>query len=522
MKRSQDKQAGFTLVEMVVALGVFSIIAISILGLYSTLVSSTVVMKQKSIALSLANNQVEYLKSLPYTNLAVSGGSIYSANPIPSSTTKTVNKFTYTVKTSINHVDDAFDGCGAYPNEALKQQYCRNYPAPTGAPNPDPNPQDYKIAHVTVFGKNNSKLAEIDTQIAAKVAETASTTGALFVYVLDETGNPVTGANIRVQNTTVSPALDLNDSTDNNGLAIFYGLTPDSSGYDYVLTASKTGYSTLKTIAPSGTLVPTYSNQQILTQQSSYATLVIKPQGTNSLLIESTDTTGAPLASIRPYIKGGYKSYTLATNTAYYYDNMSPSDVRPTTDANGMATVTNLVPGRYFFCGDTGGTSCLRNGSTVYLVAAVPYAGSDALTPSIPIQTSSGDPGTPYTFNGSSYLQKVRLMFSTSSTHPRVTTITPDSVSLSTGSLTAFNLKVNGANLPCTSSPSSCGTSVRLVKGSNTYTGSCTGSSAGTQVSCQFNLTGVTTGMMQLVVTSNSQTLTLPVTPLLGGVTVDP
>lgn len=523
MSRSHNKQTGFTLVETVVALGVFAIIAVSILGLYSSLISSTVVMKQKSIALSLANNQVEYLKSLPYSNLAVAGGSIYSPTPIPATANKTVNKFNYTVKTSINHVDDAFDGCGSYPNETIKQQYCRNYPAPTGSPNPDTNPQDYKVAHVTVYGKNNTKLAELDTHISAKVAETASTTGALFAYVIDEAGNPVQGANIRVQNTTISPALDLNDNTDSNGLAIFYGLTPDSSGYDYILTASKSGFSTLRTIAPSGSLQPTYPNQQVITQASSYATLTIKPQGANSLLLESVDTAGAPLSNVRTYIKGGYKSYTLTSNTAYYYDTMTPADTRPTTDSAGLAALTNLVPGPYIFCGDAGATSCTRNGSTVYMVAAIPYAGTDALSPiTVPTQDSTGDPGTPYTFGGASYLQKVRLMFSTSSTFPRVSNVTPDSLSVSTTPLASFSLQLNGTNLPCSSSPGSCATTVRLVSGTTTYTGSCTGTSAGTQIICQFNLTGVTTGMLQLSVTANSQTLNLPVSPLLGGVNVLP
>lgn len=516
-------ERGFTLVELVTALGVFSVIAISILGLYTSLVSTTIIMKQKSIALSLANNHVEYLKSLPYTSLAVTGGSIYSPSPIPSTTTKTVDRFNYTVKTSINYVDNAFDGCANYPSEAIKQKYCRNYPAPSGAPNPDSNPQDYKIAHVTVYGRNNTKLAELDTQIAARVAETSTTTGALFVYVIDDNGNPVSGANARVQNTTVSPALDLNDSTDSNGLAVFYGLTPDSSGYDYVLTASKANYSTLKTIAPSGTLQPTYSNQQVLTQQSSYATLVIKPQGVNSLLIETTDTAGSPLSSVKTYIKGGYKSYTSTSNTAYYYDTISPSDTRPTTDATGLVSLSNLVPGSYIFCGDLGATNCSRSGSTLYLVAAIPYTGTNSLNPiSVPTQTTIGDPGTGYVYGGSSYLQKVRLMFSGSVTFPRVMTMSPDSVSLASSPLSAFVVKLSGVNLPCSSSPASCSTVVRLTKGSTVYTGSCTGSSAGTQVSCTFNLTGVTEGILQLSVTANGQTLTLPVDPLQGGVDVKP
>ena len=78
---------------------------------------------------------MEYLKSLPYDSLAVAGGSIYTTGPtLPASFTKTLNGVTYTVKTSISYVDDAYDGCGSYTTQALKELYCRNSPPPSGAP----------------------------------------------------------------------------------------------------------------------------------------------------------------------------------------------------------------------------------------------------------------------------------------------------------------------------------------------------------------------------------------------------
>lgn len=511
----RKNEGGFTLVEMVTALGVFSMIALSILGLYTTLISTAIVMKQKSIALSVATNQLEYVKSLPFSGLAVSGGSIFAVSPIPASVNKTVNKVTYTVKTSINYVDDAFDGCGAYPNADLKALYCRNQPAPTGAVT-DSNPQDYKIINIKVLSKTGSVLAETDTQIAAKVAETASTTGALFVTVIDDDGNKIAGANVNVVNATTTPATNLNDTTDSNGVALFYGLQPDSS-YDYTLTASKSGFSSVATIASSGSLTPTYPNLQVLTQQSSNATLRINGLGANSLLIESTDTNGNPLANQKIMTKGGYKKYTLTTNTEYYYANTTSPDTRPTTDGSGLTVMSNLVPGPYIFCGDLGTTSCSQ-----YLVAAIPYAGTNSLNPiTIPSQSSTADPGTPYIYGSSSYLQKVRLMFSTNANFPRIRTLTPDNLSASTTPLTAFSFQIAGTNLPCSNVASSCITSVKLKSTSTTYTASCIGNT-GSLLNCKVNLTGVSTGMLQLIIATSSGTLTLPVTPLQGGINVLP
>jgi prepilin-type N-terminal cleavage/methylation domain-containing protein len=519
--RTQQKTSGYTLIELVIGMSVLAIVALSVLSLFSTLANSAAVTKRKAIASNLATNQMEYLKSLPYDSLAVAGGSIYATNPLPNSITKTYNGLTYTIKTSINYVDDAFDGCGSYPTLPLKQTYCRSYPPPAGAPATDTNPADYKDIHVSVYAPSTSLLADVDTQVSARVAETASTTGALFVTVIDDGGNPVSGATAAVTNTTVNPNVNLSDTTDSNGVAIFYGLPPDTTGYDYAITASKSGYSTLSTLPPSGALQPTYPSQQIITQLSSSVTLTIKKQGADSLVIETTNTSGAALGGIKVYIKGGYKKYTSTSNTAYYYDNLTPSDTRPTTDGSGLASVSNLVPGSYIFCGDAGATSCQNGGTTYYLAAAVPYTGSNALNPiTIPTYDPVSPPTTTFSFSGNNYYQKVRLMLTTNSNFPRVSTLTPDDASLASG-LSAFAFTLKGTNLPCSNNPNSCSTSVKFLQGANTYTASCTGTS-GTALNCTVNLSSASVGMTQLQVTSGGNTLTLPASPPIGGINVTP
>lgn len=523
MKRLQSlarREEGLTLVELVVTLVLFAIIATSALGLFISLVNSTIVAKRRAVASTLATNQMEYLKSLPYDSLAVAGGTIYSASPLPATTTKKLDGVTYTIKTGINYVDDAFDGCANYPTQQLKETYCRNYPPPTGAPSPDTNPQDYKIAHVTVTDPANSKLAEVDTQISARVSETASTTGALFVTVIDSTGNPVTSATVGVTNTTVTPNVNLSDTTDTNGVAIFYGMPVDTTNYDFVVTASKTGYSTLVTIAPSGTLQPTYPSQRIFTQQSSYVTLTINPMSSSSLVLEAVNTSGAALPNARIYVKGGYKRYTATTDTSYYFDNMTPSDTRPTTDASGLAAISNLAPGPFIFCGDNGATSCTIGGTTYYLAAALPYSGDNPFNPvSVPAFSASAPT---YAYGAGSYIQKVRLILTTVSSFPRIKTMNPYDASIASGTLSNFTFTMTGVNLPCTASGAGCGTTVQFTQGATVYTAACTGSSAGTQLNCTVDLSGATAGDLQISVTANGNTLTLPVPPPQGALSVTP
>jgi len=509
------------MVEIMVSMVVLLIMAGSLLALFSSLIGSATVAKRKSIAQTLATNQMEYLKSLPYDSLAVAGGSIIASNPLPSSSTQTINNLSYIIKTSINYIDDAYDGCGSYPTQALKLQYCRNYPPPSGAPATDQNPADYKIIHVSVTDPGNLNLAEVDTQVSARVAETASITGALFAQVIDHNGNPVSGATVQVVDNTLSPVVNVSDSTDSNGVAIFYGLPPDTNGFDYNVSGSKTDYSSLTTIIPSGILQPNFSNQKIFSQLSSFVTLTLKPQGPDSLVVEVVNTSGSPLSNAKVYVKGGYKKYSDSADTSYYFDNMSPADARQATDNDGLTSLSNLVPGQYIFCGDAGATSCSIGSTTYYLAAAVPYSGANPFNPvDVPTYQASSPPATTFPYNGNNFLQKVRLILTTSSNFPRIITLSPYDASLSGGTINAFSFQITGVNLPCSSSPASCDTTVEFTQGPSSYIASCTGSGSGVTLDCTVDLTGASVGNTQLVISANGYSLTLPGSPMLGGIIV--
>ncbi|MGB3023728.1 MAG: carboxypeptidase regulatory-like domain-containing protein [Candidatus Saccharimonadales bacterium] len=504
MMKHEGQHRGFALAEMVISLAVIAVMSLAFLSLLVTLVGSAVAAKQRAVANALAVNQMEYLKSLSYDGLAVVGGSIIAPNPIPASIQKTENGVVYTITTSISYADDAYDSCGAYPTQVLKEKYCRNYIYAPGPPTTDTNPADYKLANVTVKNPSGKVLASLDTQISARVSETASTTGALFVTVTDPSGAPVEGATVAVSNTTLSPTVSLSDNTDSNGIAIFYGLPPDT-GLDYSLTASKSGFSSLSTIGASGSLQPTYSKQKVLSQQSSYITLVIGPMSPDSLLIEATDAAGSPLAGAKLYVKGGYKKYTLSTNTAYYFDTMSPTDTRPTTDASGLASVSNLPPiNGYYLCGVNGAEYCSISGTPYYLIAALPYGGTSSLQPIVVPQ--SGGAGPTYSYGGKEYIQKVRAILSTNSALPRIGSMSPDTVATSEN-LNNVTITIDGYNLSAATAT--------LTQGATTFTRHmCNGNQ--TQLTCSFDLGGVAVGEVTLAVQNAAGTVTLPTTPLGG------
>ncbi|MFZ1324312.1 MAG: carboxypeptidase regulatory-like domain-containing protein [Candidatus Saccharimonadales bacterium] len=508
---------GFTIIEILVSAVVIGIMSISLLGAYVALNSTAIFSRQKIIGTQLATNRLEYLKSLPYDNLAVAGGAIPHPTPLPSTETIVLDNVSYEIRTSINYADDAFDGCAAYATPAIKSNLCRNLPEPAAATT-DTNPADYKIANVkvNVLGK---KVSELDTNIAARVAETNSTTGSLSVTVIDSSGNPVSGATVNVNNTVLNPDIDVNDSTDVNGVAIFYGLPPHATN-SYRVTASKSGYSTIFTIPPSGSLAPSFASQNIVVQQSSSVTLTIDPMGEYSLLAEVKDTNGNNLANMRTYAKGGQKLYSNTADSSYYFDNFTPTDTRPTSDASGNFVMENLTPGSYIFCGDNGAANCRIGGTAYYLVASVPYAGTNQIGPiSIPAYVAASPPSPTFPFGGNGYYQQARLIFSTNSNFPRIYDISDGAASKASGTHT-FTIK--GTNLPCdASNPAACGTSVTIKNSAGNMDASCIGSAS--VLTCTIDVSAANVEQSNITLTANGFTINIPNgSGMLGGVNVTP
>src|SRR5580698_7548034 len=120
----RQHEAGYTLVELLVIVSVLTVLVLGSFDLFVSLLHGAEVASRQAIATTLATNQIEYLKSLPYDELAIAGGPIYSTTTIPGITTQTINGEKYTITTKIIYVDDAYDGCGSYPNLTLEKEYC--------------------------------------------------------------------------------------------------------------------------------------------------------------------------------------------------------------------------------------------------------------------------------------------------------------------------------------------------------------------------------------------------------------
>ncbi len=493
----QRSSRGFTMVEFMVTIVLFAIVATTVLTFVISFANLAATSKIRAAATSIASSEIEELRSLPYDQLAVEGGAIMTNVPkLPAVKEVVYGTRTYIVKKDIVYADDAYDGCLAYA--AASASLCRNGPVNPSLPI-DTNPKDYKSATVQVFDKlSNKQYASLSTLFTARVAETGSNTAALVIQVIDGAGSPVGGATVTIRNTALSPTVEQTISTDANGTALFLDVPPDSDPH-YKVLVSKAGYSSLETIENDGERIATYPMVTALSQQASNVTLKIDPISPNSLKIQIVTPSGSPLPNASFSLRGGYKLYTSSDDYDYSYMQTL------TTNASGELTIGSLVPGAYIACSPTN-QDC-GNGN---LLAALHVA-----VGGVSYQPFSIPAGTTTATNG--YMQTVRLVMTSSASFPRVTSVSPATVATSSSDISTTLVKVKGAHLD--------GATVQLKKGSTILTGTTTLESDTSElISREFNMSSAEIGAYDVIVVKGSeqvvQTTVDPGTN--GGINVTP
>lgn len=224
---------GFSLVEVLFAMAVFAIFAVGIYGGIQFVYKSVYQSRIKILQTSVLNEQIEIIRNMPFEDIGIVSGS--PAGTLSRTTTTTRNGIDFLITRTIRNIDDPFDGTiGGTPNDTA--------------------PADYKLVHVDVICAACGQLnpVSLTTYIAPKYLEGDPTHGALFIEVFDANGVPVQDATVHVVATSTDPAIDLTETTDNNGMVRLVDLGEGVQAYH--ISVTKAGYTS------AGTLVPTDTN----------------------------------------------------------------------------------------------------------------------------------------------------------------------------------------------------------------------------------------------------------------------
>ncbi|OGF27890.1 hypothetical protein A2303_05940 [Candidatus Falkowbacteria bacterium RIFOXYB2_FULL_47_14] len=219
VNKQEKTQKGFTLMELIITIGVISILT---LGVYSLIIISlriTADNKNYVSAIEIADQKMEQIRNMPFSDVGVVSG--IPPGTIPQIETVVRDK-DFTVNTYVTFYDDDYDGLA-------------------GSTTPDTIPNDYKIATVKVSWDSNygHKDITVFSKIIPRTEETSAGYGLLKLYVVDSNALPVTAADIRVVNAGLG--IDVTNVTDSSG--ILYLPAPESF-QDYEITVTKAGYGT--------------------------------------------------------------------------------------------------------------------------------------------------------------------------------------------------------------------------------------------------------------------------------------
>lgn len=312
--RRRNKKNGFTLVEILVGIFILSLIAFSLYATYIQLTRITWYSKIRVAATAVANEYLEIARNLPYNQVGVVGG--VPNGTLPASQTIARDDFTFNVRYTIRNIDDLFDG------------------TISGNPN-DTAPADYKQATVEVSCPSCGSIAptiNLVTHIMPKSLEMSTSNGALFIKVLDASGKPVAAANVHVQNSTVSPPVNLDDTTNTDGILALIDIPPALESYRII--ATKTGYSTDRTYAPDDATVlnPIKLDATVIVQQVTQISFAIDK--VSQINVASVTPTCVAVANI-PFTLTGAKLIGINPDTLKYTQNLS-------TNSSGLLTLNNM------------------------------------------------------------------------------------------------------------------------------------------------------------------------------------
>jgi len=274
--KANAKKRGFMLIEALTVIFIFSVIMTTFYAAFSTGTRAIIDVKNRLGAISLANEKMEIVRNLNYTNVGISGG-IPNGN-IAADENVSANGKSYHVETFIQYVDDSLDG---------------SYPA-------DTIPNDYKRVRIAVSwnnGTGNAGSVYVVSRFVPYGLESSVGGGVLAINIVDGTGAGVSRANVQIVNSTVSPAVNFDAETSDLGNLMFPGALPSTQNYQ--LTVSKSGYETVATLPPypiTASYYPTDVHASVTTGALNVKTVVINKLA--NLHIFTADGAGNKISEV--------------------------------------------------------------------------------------------------------------------------------------------------------------------------------------------------------------------------------
>lgn len=230
----KQKNRGFTLIEVLVATFLISIIFLGIFGGFQLAIKVVAQSRVRMHAVYLASQRIEEIRSLPFSQIQTGESAVSIGGAL------------YYVQTLVEEIDDCADG-------TIEGFDCSGF-----AVLPDTAPNDYKRVKVRVSWQEYwGGEMSLSTNVAAKGLETGEGKGALRIAVSDSFGQPL--EILTADQLPPCPANAIRITNQNTGLDQCYGTDINNPGVrllilnvsvspdDYKIIINKEGYGSEQT-----------------------------------------------------------------------------------------------------------------------------------------------------------------------------------------------------------------------------------------------------------------------------------
>lgn len=308
-----SRHKGFTLVEVLVGVFIFTILALGIYQGYFGIAKLVRLSRVRTAAALAANAQLEIIRNMPFAQVGLVGG--VPSGSLPRTQVLSTHGYTFNATTTIRNIDDEFDGTiGGSPNDTA--------------------PADYKLVEIEL-ACNNCHLTEpltFTTSVSPRGLETSTGNGALFVRVVDANGLPVPDASVHIENQAVDPAIVIDEETDVDGYLQLVDIPPGS--FSYEISVSKSGYSAAETYPPDDPDIPNPVNIHSTVAAGQVTQITFTIDKLSSFHFQTLDAQCLPVGSVDFTLTGSKLIGTEPDRVKYASTQI--------TNANGERVVSNL------------------------------------------------------------------------------------------------------------------------------------------------------------------------------------
>lgn len=334
-KIKTDKLAGFTLVEILTVLFIFSVVSVTFYSVFTSGSRYIIESKSRLGALALANEKMEIIRNLEYDDIGTVDGEV--EGDILQNEEVVENGRKFNVNTLVEYADDPYDGL-AYSDTIWFE--------------------DYKQVTITISwsqGVSSSPVKLVSRFVPHGVEKENPTDGILSINVFSKepegVSEPLSGSTVHVVNSEIG--LNTSKNTDADGNATFMGSNIRDSIQKYEITLTKSGYETISTLPPYPDTAynPTDVHASVVTGSVNITNIFQNKLA--DLEIDTVDFLNESVPDIDFHIKGGRKMGTTISSNDPVYN----LDEDGETGSDGKKSYDDVSPGQYEISASLGSTN---------------------------------------------------------------------------------------------------------------------------------------------------------------------